>query len=145
MAVFNDEEQKRISDAIAEAEKATSGELRVCIEKTCSEEVLDRAAKYFYQLDMHKTKLRNGVLVYVAVVDRKFAIIGDAGINQVVSENFWDSTKEDMLSHFKTGDIVEGIVTGIKIAGDQLGKYFPHDLDSDTNELSNDVAFMDGD
>ncbi|MCC8426927.1 TPM domain-containing protein [Mucilaginibacter sp. UR6-11] len=145
MAVFNDEEQQRIREAIAEAEKHTSGELRVCIEKTCSEDVLDRTAKYFYQLDMHKTKLRNGVLIYVAVVDRKFAIIGDAGINQVVTDDFWDSTKEDMLNHFKTGDIVEGIVTGIKIAGDQLGKYFPHDLDNDTDELSNDVAFMDGD
>jgi uncharacterized membrane protein len=144
MAVFNDEEQQRIREAVAGAEKNTSGELRVCIEKTCSEDVLDRAAKYFYQLDMHKTKLRNGVLIYVAVVDRKFAIIGDAGINQAVGADFWDSTKEDMLSHFKNGDIVEGIVTGLKIAGDQLGKYFPHDLGSDTNELSDDVAFMDG-
>ncbi len=142
MAIFNDEEQQRIREAIAAAEKHTSGELRVCIEKTCSEDVLDRSAKYFYQLDMHKTKLRNGVLIYVAVVDRKFAIIGDAGINQVVAADFWDSTKEDMLSHFKNGDIVEGIVTGLKIAGDQLGKYFPHGLDK--NELSDDIAFMDG-
>ncbi|MDB5030573.1 TPM domain-containing protein [Mucilaginibacter sp.] len=143
MAVFNDEEQQRIREAIADAEKCTSGELRVCIEKTCSEDVLDRSAKYFYQLDMHKTKLRNGVLIYVAVVDRKFAIIGDAGINQVVSEDFWDSTKEDMLEHFKNGNIVEGIVTGIKIAGEQLSKYFPYDRDK--NELSDDIAFMDGD
>jgi uncharacterized membrane protein len=143
MAIFNDEEQQRIREAIAAAEKHTSGELRVCIEKTCSEDVLDRSAKYFYQLDMHKTKLRNGVLIYVAVVDRKFAIIGDAGINQVVAADFWDSTKEDMLSHFKNGDIVEGIVTGLKIAGDQLGKYFPHGQDK--NELPDDIAFMDGD
>lgn len=145
MALFTDEEEQRVREAIADAEKCTSGEMRVCIEKTCNEEVLDRAAKYFYQLDMDKTKLRNGVLIYVAMVDRKFAIIGDAGINQVVAPDFWDSTKEDMLNHFKTGDIVEGIVTGIKIAGNQLGKYFPHDLNSDTNELNDDVAFMDGD
>ena len=145
MALFTDEEQQRIREAIADAEKHTSGELRVCLEKTCSEEVLDRAAKYFYQLDMDKTKLRNGVLIYIAVVDRKFAIIGDAGINAVVAPDFWDSTKEDMLSHFKTGDIVEGIITGLKIAGEQLGKYFPYDVNSDTNELSDDVAFMDGD
>ncbi|MES2809349.1 MAG: TPM domain-containing protein [Bacteroidota bacterium] len=144
MSIFNDEEQKRISDAIAGAEKCTSGEIRVSVEKTCSDDVLDRAAKYFYQLDMHKTKLRNGVLIYVAMVDRKFAIIGDAGINKVVSEDFWDCTKEDMLAHFKTGDIIEGIITGVTKAGTQLGKYFPHDLDKDTDELSNDVAFMDG-
>ncbi len=143
MAVFNDGEQQRIREAIHEAEKCTSGELRVCIEKTCSDNVLDRAAKYFYQLDMHKTKLRNGVLVYVAVVDRKFAIIGDKGINKVVHKDFWDSTKEDMLEHFKNGNIVEGIITGLKIAGDQLEKYFPHG--EDKNELPDDIAFMDGD
>ncbi|MDN5283804.1 MAG: hypothetical protein JWR38_78 [Mucilaginibacter sp.] len=144
MPVFNDEEQQRIRKAIEEAENRSSGEIRVCIEKKCSENVLDRAAKYFYQLNMHKTKLRHGVLIYVATVDRKFAIIGDAGINQVVPADFWDSTKEDMLQHFKYGDIVEGIVTGLKIAGEQLQKYFPHTLDNN-NELPDDIAFMDGD
>ncbi|MDB5018691.1 MAG: hypothetical protein JWQ84_3523 [Mucilaginibacter sp.] len=143
MAVFNDEEQQRIRTAIEEAEKHTSGQIRVCIEKTCSESVLDRAAKYFHQLDMHKTKLRNGVLIYLATVDRKFAIIGDAGINKAVPANFWDDTKEDMLQHFKYGNLVEGIVTGLKISGDHLQKYFPHQS-GDTNELSDDIAFMDG-
>ncbi|MDF2434104.1 MAG: hypothetical protein JWP44_3735 [Mucilaginibacter sp.] len=143
MAVFTDEEQQRIRTAIEEAEKHTSGQIRVCIEKTCSENVLDRAAKYFHQLDMHKTKLRNGVLIYLATVDRKFAIIGDAGINKVVPSNFWDDTKEDMLKHFKYGNLVEGIVTGLKISGDHLQKYFPHES-GDTNELSDDVTFMDG-
>ncbi len=144
MAVFNEEEQQRIRRAIEEAEKHTSGQIRVCIEKTCSEDVLDRAAKYFHQLGMHKTKLRNGVLIYLATVDRKFAIIGDRGLNKLVPKNFWDDTKEDMLNHFKYGDLVEGIVTGLKIAGEHLQKYFPHKLD-DTNELPDDIAFMDGD
>lgn len=143
MAIFNDEEQQRIRAAIEQAERHTSGQLRVCVEKTCSETVLDRAAKYFHELNMHKTKLRNGVLIYVAVVDRKFAIIGDAGINKAVPDNFWDDTKEDMLQHFKTGNLVEGIVTGLEIAGDHLQKYFPH-TQGDRNELSDDVAFMDG-
>ncbi|WP_295674932.1 TPM domain-containing protein [uncultured Mucilaginibacter sp.] len=143
MAVFNDEEQQRIRTAVEDAERHTSGQLRVCIEKTCSEQVLDRAAKYFHQLDMHKTKLRNGVLIYVATVDRKFAIIGDAGINKVVPDNFWDDTKDDMLKHFKVGDIVEGIVTGLAIAGEHLQKYFPHHK-GDNNEISDDIAFMDG-
>jgi uncharacterized membrane protein len=143
MAIFNDEEQNRIRVAIEEAEKHTSGQIRVCIEKTCSENVLDRAAKYFHQLDMHKTRLRNGVLIYVATVDRKFAIIGDAGINKVVPENFWDDTKDDMLEHFKYGNLVEGIVTGLEIAGEHLQKFFPHNADGD-NELPDDIAFMDG-
>jgi uncharacterized membrane protein len=144
MPVFTDEEQLRIRKAIQEAENRSSGEIRVCIEKKCSEEVLDRAAKYFYQLNMHKTKLRHGILIYVATVDRKFAIIGDAGINSVVPTDFWDTTKEDMLQHFKYGDIIEGIVTGLKIAGEQLQKYFPHTQDNN-NELPDDIAFMDGD
>ncbi len=143
MAVFTDEEQQRIQKAVADAEKNTSGEIRVCIEKTCSDEPLNRAAKYFAQLEMHKTKLRNGVLIYVATVDRKFAIIGDAGINQVVPDDFWDSTKEEMLSQFKYGNLVEGIVTGVAKAGEQLKQYFPHQA-GDTNELSDDIAFMDG-
>src|ERR1700761_9067138 len=108
MAVFSDEEQQRIRSAIEAAEKHTSGQVRVCIEKNCPEEVLDRAAKYFYQLNMQKTRLRNGVLIYVATVDRKFAIIGDTGINKVVPDNFWDDTKEEMLKHFKYGNLVEG-------------------------------------
>src|SRR5580698_9227256 len=134
MVVFNEEEQQRIRTAIEDAEKHTSGQIRVCIEKTCSENVLDRAAKYFHQLDMHKTKLRNGVLIYVAVVDRKFAVIGDAGINKVVPANFWDDTKDDMLEHFKAGNLIEGIVTGLAITGEHLQKYFPHKK-GDSNEL----------
>ncbi|MGZ3755279.1 MAG: TPM domain-containing protein [Mucilaginibacter sp.] len=143
MALFNDDEQQRIRAAVEDAERHTSGEIRVCIEKNCSEDVLDRAAKYFHKLEMHKTKLRNGVLIYVATVDRKFAIIGDAGINKVVPDNFWDDTKEDMLQHFKFGNLVEGIVTGVAIAGEHLKKFFPHQLD-DKNELPDDIAFMDG-
>lgn len=143
MAVFTEEEQQRIQQAVADAENNTSGEVRVCIEKTCSDEPLNRAAKYFAQLEMHKTKLRNGVLIYVATVDRKFAIIGDAGINSLVPADFWDSTKETMLEQFKYGNLVEGILTGVKEAGRQLKKYFPH-LHGDKNELPDDIAFMDG-
>ncbi|OKS88278.1 TPM domain-containing protein [Mucilaginibacter polytrichastri] len=143
MALFNDEEQQQIRKAIEAAEKNTSGEIRVCVEKTCSDEVLDRAAKYFYQLDMEKTRLRNGVLIYLATVDRKFAVIGDSGINSVVTPEFWDETKHAMLNEFKQGNMVEGIVVGLNLAGLQLQKYFPHQLD-DKNELPDDIAFMDG-
>jgi uncharacterized membrane protein len=143
MAVFTDDEQLRIQKAVAEAEKSTSGEIRVCIEKTCSEEVLDRAVRYFKQLNMEKTRLRNGVLIYVATVDRKFAIIGDAGINKVVPADFWDTTKDAMLDQFKYGNLVEGIITGVAKAGEQLKKYFPTQA-GDSNELPDDIAFMDG-
>src|ERR1700760_4426065 len=119
MALFTDEEQLQIRKAVEQAEHNTSGELRICVEKTCSEDVLNRAAKYFAQLGMDKTKLRNGVLIYLATVDRKFAIIGDAGIDKVVPDDFWDSTKEAMLGEFKQGNLVEGIVVGLQLAGEQ--------------------------
>ncbi len=144
MPLFNEDEQQRIKEAVQAAEKNTSGEVRICVEKTCSEEVLDRAAKYFYQLDMHKTKLRNGVLIYLATTDRKFAIIGDAGINQKVPVDFWDQTKVKMVEQFKQGNLVEGVITGIVKAGEQLKSYFPYQTD-DINELPDDVSFMDSD
>ncbi len=141
MSVFNDEEKLKIQKAIQKAEKHTSGQIRVCIEKTCNDNVLDRATKYFYQLNMDKTKLRHGVLIYVATVDRKFAIIGDAGINKVVTETFWDDTKTAMLQHFKYGEIVNGILSGIEIAGQQLHLFFP--IKHHVNELPNVITFMD--
>jgi uncharacterized membrane protein len=143
MALFNEDEQQQIQRAIEGAEKHSSGEVRVCVEKTCSEDVLHRAVKYFHKLGMYHTRHRNGVLIYLATVDRKFAIIGDKGIDKVVPDNFWDSTKELMLQHFKKGDLVEGLSLGICLAGEQLSKYFPAE-ESKTNELSDDIAFMDG-
>jgi uncharacterized membrane protein len=140
---FTDEEQQRIRQAIERAEKNTSGEIRICVEKTCSEDPLDRAAGYFKKLEMDKTALRNGVLIYVATTDRKFAIIGDAGINKLVPEDFWDKTKEAMLSCFKEGDVFQGLITGIERAGKQLQRYFPFQT-GDKNELSDDIAYMDG-
>jgi uncharacterized membrane protein len=143
MASFSKKDQQRIREAIQTAERATSGEIRICVEKTCSEDVLDRAANYFFKLGMDKTDLRNGVLIYLATKDRKFAIIGDSGINQVVPDNFWDSTKEAMRNHFKQGKLAEGVIEGIRLAGEQLVTYFPC-RDDDKNELSDDISFGDG-
>ena len=143
MSIFSEKEQELISNAVAEAERYTSGEIRICIEKTCSEPVLDRAANYFKKLGMNKTAQRNGVLIYIAAKDHQFAIIGDAGINKLVPHDFWDSTKYTMLSYFKEGDLPAGIIAGVKIAGEQLKVYFPY-LDGDVNELPNEISFMDG-
>lgn len=137
---FSADEQKQIVEAIRRAEKNTSGEIRVHLEWHCKGDVLDRAAKTFAMLKMHKTELRNGVLIYLAINDRKFAIIGDAGINAKVPDDFWDSTKELMVSHFKENRMVKGLVEGIAHAGEQLKKHFPYQQD-DINELSDDISF----
>jgi uncharacterized membrane protein len=88
---------------------------------------------------MHETELKNGVLIYLAVADKKFVICGDKGINTVVPDDFWDTTKEAMLSHFKNGEFKQGLIDGIQKAGEQLKNYFPWQ-DGDTNELSNEIS-----
>lgn len=137
---FNEEQKKLITGAIKEAELNTSGEIRVHIESTCKEDVLDRAAYMFKKLAIHKTELRNGVLFYLSVNDHKFAILGDAGINAVTSDNFWDEIKETVINHFTKSEFDIGLSTGIKMAGLALKKHFPYQKD-DINELSDEISF----
>jgi len=137
---FSPQEQEEIKDAIMSAELDTSGEIRVHIENSCSGDVMDRAAFLFKQLGMHKTALRNGVLIYLAVKNRRFAIIGDQGINAVVPENFWDNIKSDMLACFRKNQFTEGLVKAIVNSGEHLKKHFPR-AKSDSNELSDEISF----
>jgi uncharacterized membrane protein len=139
-AKISSSDKEMIVAAIKAAEKETSGEVQVHIDNHCKEEVLDRAAFMFKTLKMHKTKERNGVLFYLAIKDHKFAILGDAGINQKVADDFWDTIKEEMASLFKTGKIAEGLSKGIEKAGLQLAQHFPYQAD-DENELSDDISF----
>lgn len=141
MPALSNNDQEKIKHSIEWAEKNTSGEIRVCIEKKCKIEPLDRAVTCFHDLEMHKTKLNNGVLIYVATDDKKFAIIGDKGINALVADDFWDSTKNLMLQHFKNNHLAEGISIGIIEAGKQLKKYFPYQS-GDVNELPDDIVFL---
>lgn len=140
--LFTEQEQAKIVEAIKAAELNTSGEIRVHIERKCKEEVLDHAAFIFDELEMQKTDLRNGVLIYLAVEDRKLAILGDAGINLKVPKNFWDSTKDLMIFHFKIGNFTQGLVEGIQLAGEQLKTHYPYQSD-DVNELPDDISFGD--
>ncbi len=133
------EEEQEIVAAIGEAEKNTSGEIRVHIEKETSIAPIDRALEVFHHLTMENTKERNGVIIYVAVKSKLFAIYGDKGINEKVANDFWDSTKDIMGHHFRNGNFKQGLIEGILSAGEQLKKYFPHQED-DTNELSNEIS-----
>jgi len=138
---FTEAEEKRIIDAVVQAETNTSGEIRVHVEPKCKgDDAYARAVKVFEKLGMTKTKLRNGVLVYVATEDHQFAIIGDVGIDQKVAGDFWDTTKNLMLEHFKKGNLVDGIMEGVLDAGEQLKHFFPYQSD-DVNELSNDISY----
>ena len=140
--VFDDSARQLLLDAIAEAELNTSGEVRIHIDKTCKGSHLDRAAFIFEELEMHKTAARNGVLLYFALKDRKFAILGDVGINALVPADFWDVTRDVMKKHFVKGDFVGGLSTGARMAGEQLKSFFPYQSD-DVNELSDEISFGD--
>jgi uncharacterized membrane protein len=137
---FTKEQQAQILSSVREAEQDTSGEIRVHIETSCKEDVLDRAAWLFDKLGMKKTAERNGVLFYLAISDRKFAIIGDAGINSKVPEGFWDEIKGMLEKNFREGRFTEGLTEGISHAGEHLKAYFPHQK-NDINELSDEISF----
>ncbi len=138
---FDKDDQKQIVEAIQEAEKQTSGEIKVHIEKNCPDvDVMERAKTVFASLGMHTTKDQNGVLFYLAYEDRKFAVLGDKGIYEKVPHDFWESTKEKLREHFKKNEFTEGLCEGIEEAGIQLKKYFPYQSD-DTNELPDDISF----
>lgn len=143
MSVIEDfltaEEEQEIVSAIREAEKNTSGEIRVHIENTTKLDVFDRAREVFHMLKMDNTKQQNGVLIYVAVADRTFVIYGDEGINKVVGSDFWDTTRDAILKEFKVSNFKQGLIDGILKAGEALESYFPWHH-SDINELPNDIS-----
>jgi len=137
---FSKEQQAQILASVKEAELETSGEIREHIETSLKGDVLDRTAWLFKKLGMDKTAERNGVLFYLAVGDRKFAIIGDSGINAKVPSGFWDEISELLKKNFKEGKFAEGLSEGILKAGEQLKTHFPHRLD-DVNELPDEISF----
>lgn len=133
-------EERAIVEAIKQAETNTSGEIRVHLEDHSDKPPLERAQEVFLALGMDKTAARNGVLFYVGVSDHHFAILGDEGINNVVEQNFWNSTKDLVIEHFKRGENKEGLVQGILKAGQELKRYFPYCADTDEDELSNEIS-----
>jgi uncharacterized membrane protein len=137
---FNKGDEKRIVDQIKSAELETSGEIRVHIEKWCKTNPVFKAQNIFRHLKMDETEDRNGVLIYVAIKEKSFAIIGDQGIDAKVPNGFWDSTRDLIESHFGKGDIASGLCAGIEEAGKQLSRYFPRELD-DVNELNDDISY----
>ncbi|MGD0343306.1 MAG: TPM domain-containing protein [Bacteroidales bacterium] len=141
---FTKEQKAHILDAIKKAEKETSGEIRVHIETRHSGDVLDRASWIFKKLGMLRTKDRNGVLFYLAIKNRKFAVIGDIGINAKVPDGFWDKIRDIMEADFREKRFTEGLVKGILMTGTKLKEYFPHQI-NDINELPDEISFDDPD
>lgn len=133
------DDEKEIVKAIKEAELNTSGEIRVHIEHKCTGDRFDHALEIFEKLEMHKTELSNGVLIYVSIDDHQLVILGDKGINDVVEKGFWESTRDEIISQFKAHNYKQGLINGILEAGKQLKQHFPYQSD-DTNELDNQIS-----
>lgn len=140
ITILNREEDQRVVEAIRQAERNTSGEIKVHIENRCKGDVEQRSLFIFDKLKLNETQLRNGVLIYLAVKDHKFAILGDKGINDVVEDNFWNDVKDLMLNQFKDGHFAEGLEQGIMHCGEKLKAYFPYQSD-DINEIPDDISY----
>ena len=134
------DQQKIVVDAVRFAEKGTSGEIRIHIDGECSSDPVKRAEEVFGILGMHKTKLRNGVLIYVACNTKVFAIIGDKGINEVVPENFWEDVIRIMSVRFREGLFTEGLSEAVAASGEKLKAFFPYNSD-DINEQPDEISF----
>lgn len=136
------EQEEHIVDAIKQAEKETSGEIRVHIEKKCkTESPIERAIEVFTELEMHKTEQRNGVIVYVATKDHKVAVWGDEGIHRKVGQEFWEEELELILKYFRAGDYETGLIEGVLQIGQKLKENFPSDQKGELNELPNQISY----
>ncbi|MGB0849662.1 MAG: TPM domain-containing protein [Bacteroidia bacterium] len=137
---LSEEEERKVLQSIAEAELNTSGEIRIHIDKWCKTDPVFKANNVFSHLKMEKTEARNGVLLYVALKEKKFAIVGDKGIDAVVPRDFWESTASIMRKNFSAGTVVEGICKGVQEVGVQMKKYFPYES-GDINELPDEISY----
>ncbi|MBR3426591.1 MAG: TPM domain-containing protein [Bacteroidales bacterium] len=142
ITILNRDEDHRVVEAIRQAELNTSGEIKVHIENRCKGDVEERSLFVFDKLKLNETKLRNGVLIYLAVRDHKFAILGDEGINNVVEDGFWNDVKDLMQAHFKEGRFAEGLEAGIQRCGEKLKAFFPYQSD-DVNEIPDEISYED--
>ena len=138
--ILNHEEDRRIVEAIRQAELNTSGEIKVHIENHCRGDVEERSLFVFNRLKMNETKQHNGVLIYLAVRDHKFAILGDEGINKVVEPDFWNDIRNLMATAFKEGRFAEGLEQGILRCGEKLKTHFPYQSD-DVNEIPDEISY----
>lgn len=139
---FSEEEKQQLVAAIQQAEKQTSGEVRIYVESRCRfVDPVDRAKELFFQLGMDKTKERNGTLVYIAFEDHQLAILGDAGIHQKVGQKYWEEEVAKMIREFRNEHIIDGICQVVSDIGAALQQHFPYNSETDKNELPDDIVF----
>ena len=137
---FRNNEEQLVISAIRDAERHTSGEIRVHIERQCDIPLMERTVQVFNLLDMDKTELHSGVLLYVSLDDRKFAILADSGINSRLGEKYWDKLYVKTTERFRNNSIADGLIWCIQQIAEELSLYFPI-LPNDINELSDEISY----
>ena len=133
-------DEARLIEAIQSAESKTSGEVRVHIEETCDGDAVEECKKLFEKLNMHQTKDRNGILFFLAIKSKSFAVWGDEGIHKNVSDEFWESITACAISNFKQHDLITGLEKAVEMCGEKLQLYFPLEH-NDKDELTNDISY----
>lgn len=140
--IFPEAETNLLVSAIREAERATSGEVRVFVEKRCKYvDAIDRARQVFEALEMDKTELRNGILFYLAVQDHQLAVYADDGIHKAAGDHYWKETLAGLIEDIRNENIIQGLCHAIHKAGDKLSEFFPYDSSTDKNELPDEIVF----
>ena len=137
---FSKKEKEKILAAIRQAEKETSGEIRIHLAKKEKREVLEEAKEIFEKIGMAKTRHRNGILIFLLTQSRRFALLGDQGIHKKVPEKFWEETAQKMAKTFRQDHFADGIVEAILTTGEKLKTYFPREA-GDRNELSDRISY----
>ncbi len=134
-------DRDKVREAIGEAERRTSGEIRVSVSRFFWGSVRKVAERAFDRLGMTRTKERNGILFFIVPSRRRFAVLGDEGIHAKVGQEFWDTVAAHLGEHFRKGEFTQGLVDAIGEAGERLAAHFPYDAETDVNELPDDIDF----
>lgn len=136
---LSEEESVQVGEAVTEAERGTSAEIKLALVRHCWSDIRAKAASVFRKLGLHKTRERNCALILLVTTNREFAICGDRGIHEKVGQGFWDDVRDAMQSRFREGLFAEGLCEGVRRVGAKLAEHFPRRPD-DRNEVPNEVA-----
>ena len=137
--ILDASERERLAEAVAQAERATSAEIKVAIVRHCWGDIRSKAVRTFGKLGMDRTEARNAVLILVVTAGREFMIYGDVGIHRKVAQEFWDNVRDVMARSFAEGEFGQGVCDAVRLAGGMLAQHFPRQA-GDVNEVPDAVA-----
>lgn len=104
-----------------------------------NEEVHQRALQAFYEHGVGNTKDRDGVLIFISMLEHRALILADIGISAKVGSDQWDVILKDGLINLKKNNLNEALLGMIRETGDKLTQHFPRNpkenADNQASEL----------